>query len=62
MSSPSHDEKNSSLEEKGGVIEYVSADEKHHLDVAGLDQVQRRLKQRHVQMIAVRRTVLHCVV
>jgi hypothetical protein len=28
----------------------VAADERYHFDAADLDQVQRRLKQRHVQM------------
>lgn len=28
----------------------VTADSKHHFDAADLDRVQRRLKQRHVQM------------
>lgn len=29
---------------------YVVADRKHKFDVASIDLVQRRLKQRHVQM------------
>lgn len=28
----------------------VTADDRHHFDQSDLDQVQRRLKQRHVQM------------
>ncbi|KAF7971190.1 hypothetical protein HWV62_21868 [Athelia sp. TMB] len=35
----------------------VAADSKHHFDVADLDRVQRRLKQRHVQMIAIAGTL-----
>lgn len=41
--------------EKGGTNDYVvHADKQFHFDAADLDRVQRRLKQRHVQMIAVR--------
>jgi yeast amino acid transporter len=40
--------------EKGTTHDYVvHADERYHFDANDLDQVQRRLKQRHVQMIAV---------
>ena len=35
----------------------VQADERYHFDTHDLDQVQRRLKQRHVQMIAVRSSI-----
>ncbi|KAH7881936.1 general APC amino acid permease [Phlebopus sp. FC_14] len=35
----------------------VVADAKHQLDVASIDGVQRRLKQRHVQMIAIAGTL-----
>ncbi|KZP04956.1 general amino acid permease 1 [Athelia psychrophila] len=35
----------------------VTADSKHHFDAADLDRVQRRLKQRHVQMIAIAGTL-----
>ena len=48
------DEKNSSLEEKGGVEEFITQDDdKHQLDVSDRDHVKRKLNQRHVQMIAV---------
>ena len=50
----SEDEKNSSFAEKGGIQDYVvPGDAKYKLDVAERDHVQRRLKERHVQMIAV---------
>lgn len=40
--------------EKGPIGDYVvQADPRHQFDPADLDRVQRRLKQRHVQMIAV---------
>ncbi|CCM02644.1 uncharacterized protein FIBRA_04748 [Fibroporia radiculosa] len=49
---------NSSSIEKGGVREYVvQTDPKNHFDAADLDRVQRRLKQRHVQMIAIAGTL-----
>jgi len=39
--------------EKGGVTEHVvQTDSRYHFDASDLDQVQRRLKQRHVQMYA----------
>lgn len=53
---PTYEEKtdNSSSVEKGPADEYVvQADSKFQFDAADLDHVQRRLKQRHVQMIAV---------
>ena len=55
--SKDYDEKadqGSSLE-KGAVHDYVvqHTDNKYHFDAADLDRVQRKLKQRHVQMIAV---------
>lgn len=36
--------------EKGGVINAAVADERYRWDVHDIDRVQRRLKQRHVQM------------
>jgi hypothetical protein len=41
--------------EKGGSVSptqdhFASADPRYHFDVHDLDRVQRRLKQRHVQM------------
>lgn len=40
--------------EKGATHEYVvQADDRYKFDTHDLDRVQRRLKQRHVQMIAV---------
>ena len=41
--------------EKGAVHDYVVQHngDKYHFDAADLDRVQRKLKQRHVQMIAV---------
>ena len=47
-------DRSSSLE-KGAVHDYVvqQTDDRYHFDAADLDRVQRRLKQRHVQMIAV---------
>ncbi len=41
--------------EKGTVHDYVvqQTDNRYHFDAADLDRVQRKLKQRHVQMIAV---------
>lgn len=55
---PSYDEKDKASREgsleKGVIADYVvQADSHHHFDAADLDRVQRRLKQRHVQMIAV---------
>lgn len=52
---PQYEEKNDSGSlEKAGTNDYVvHADSRHHFDAADLDRVQRRLKQRHVQMIAV---------
>lgn len=53
---PAYDEKKeeSSSLEKGQPEDFVvTADERYRFDVHDLDQVQRRLKQRHVQMIAV---------
>lgn len=52
------DEKDGSSLEKGGLNDYVvhhnDADSRQfQFDAADLDRVQRRLKQRHVQMIAV---------
>lgn len=44
----------SSSVEKGVVHEYVVQTGPHyHFDPADLDRVQRKLKQRHIQMIAV---------
>lgn len=56
MDSPpaTYDEKDSASLEKGASKEYVArADDKYHFDEHDLDGVQRKLKQRHVQMIAV---------
>ena len=41
--------------EKGAIHNYVvdRTDDRYHFDPADLDRVQRKLKQRHVQMIAV---------
>lgn len=45
---------NGSLEKSSAPQEYVvQTDGRYHFDVHDLDQVQRKLKQRHVQMIAV---------
>ncbi|TBU27598.1 general amino acid permease 1 [Dichomitus squalens] len=51
-------DRTSSLE-KGVVHDYVTTqtDSKYHFDAADLDRVQRRLKQRHVQMIAIAGTL-----
>ncbi|THH16695.1 hypothetical protein EW146_g3987 [Bondarzewia mesenterica] len=45
--------------EKGSVPYVVAADEdnRYHFDTHDLDRVQRRLKQRHVQMIAIAGTI-----
>ncbi|CAL1714479.1 unnamed protein product [Somion occarium] len=61
---PQYDEKTdgSSLE-KGGVNDYVvhhqdsNRPQQYQWDTADLDRVQRRLKQRHVQMIAIAGTI-----
>lgn len=53
---PAYDDKKeeSSSLEKGQPEDFVvTADDRYRFDVHDLDQVQRRLKQRHVQMIAV---------
>lgn len=59
-------EKDSASLEKGSGEKYgdrfgeayvVQTDEKFHFDAADLDQVQRKLKQRHVQMIAIAGTI-----
>ncbi len=55
---PTYEEKSeldsSSVEKGSGSNDYVvTAGSHHHFDVHDLDQVQRKLKQRHVQMIAV---------
>ncbi|CCM02658.1 uncharacterized protein FIBRA_04762 [Fibroporia radiculosa] len=63
--SPAFDEKpdtgrqdDDSSAEKGEVdVLVVQADAQHHFDVKDLDRVQRRLKQRHVQMIAIAGTM-----
>ena len=52
------DEKDGSSLEKGGVNDYVvhhndTGSRQYQFDAADLDRVQRRLKERHVQMIAV---------
>lgn len=45
--------------EKGAVPPYVvpADDDRYHFDTHDLDRVQRRLKQRHVQMIAIAGTI-----
>ncbi|KAJ3485871.1 hypothetical protein NLI96_g4646 [Meripilus lineatus] len=44
--------------EKGAINDYVvHADPRYHFDAADIDRVQRRLKQRHVQMIAIAGTI-----
>ncbi|KAM5536471.1 hypothetical protein V8D89_009907 [Ganoderma adspersum] len=45
--------------EKGDVHDYVvqQSDQRYHFDAADLDRVQRKLKQRHVQMIAIAGTL-----
>lgn len=61
QSPPIYDEKkdDSGSLEKGGVAQdfVVQADERYKFDTHDLDQVQRRLKQRHVQMIAIAGTI-----
>ncbi|KDQ61937.1 hypothetical protein JAAARDRAFT_31430 [Jaapia argillacea MUCL 33604] len=53
----SFDKQDSSLE-KGPETHYAAvADERYHFDAADLDRVQRKLKQRHVQMIAIAGTL-----
>ncbi len=55
-------EKDSGSLEKSSPIdqEYVvQTDERYHLDASDLDHVQRKLKQRHVQMIAVSFCMAH---
>ncbi|PSS35352.1 hypothetical protein PHLCEN_2v1689 [Hermanssonia centrifuga] len=59
---PTYEEKSeldsSSVEKGSGPNDYVvTAGSHHHFDVHDLDQVQRKLKQRHVQMIAVAGTI-----
>lgn len=44
------DDKVDSEKATAGVV--VTADARYHFDAADLDRVQRRLKQRHVQMYA----------
>ncbi|KAI0343336.1 general amino acid permease 1 [Trametopsis cervina] len=49
---------NGSLEKSSAPQEYVvQTDGRYHFDVHDLDQVQRKLKQRHVQMIAIAGTI-----
>ena len=51
---PPYDEKtDSSSLEKGKEEFVVQANARYQFDMHDLDQVQRKLKQRHVQMIAV---------
>ncbi|KII86065.1 hypothetical protein PLICRDRAFT_178353 [Plicaturopsis crispa FD-325 SS-3] len=51
-------EKTSQEVEKGAPEDYVvTADSAYHFDAADLDRVQRHLKQRHVQMIAIAGTI-----
>ncbi|CAE6483557.1 unnamed protein product [Rhizoctonia solani] len=62
----SHDEKDYYTEDKNGSLEkgpyttqapIAQDDPRYHFDPHDLDQVQRRLKQRHVQMIAIAGTI-----
>jgi amino acid permease len=51
-----HDEKDSGSLEKGSTLDrepVIQADPRYKLDARDLDRVQRKLGQRHVQMIAV---------
>jgi amino acid transporter len=50
-------EKESDSLENGGVIQARQTNPAFHLDEHDLDRVQRRLKQRHVQMIAIAGTI-----
>lgn len=51
---PYDNEKDATSLEKGDAPEFaVVTDKNFHFDEHDLDRVQRRLKQRHVQMIAV---------
>ncbi|KAH9066797.1 general amino acid permease 1 [Lactarius vividus] len=43
--------------EKGPAERAAPADDRYHFDQSDLDRVQRRLKQRHVQMIAIAGTI-----
>ncbi|KAH9167479.1 general amino acid permease 1 [Lactarius sanguifluus] len=43
--------------EKGPAERVAPADDRYHFDQSDLDRVQRRLKQRHVQMIAIAGTI-----
>ena len=58
--SPVYDEKKDgdSLEKNAASDYVVQADDRYRFDIHDLDQVQRRLKQRHVQMIAVSTALL----
>jgi len=49
-SSSASDEKGA---ERGQVHTVPADDDRYHFDTHDLDQVQRRLQQRHVQMIAI---------
>ncbi|KIJ65409.1 hypothetical protein HYDPIDRAFT_27419 [Hydnomerulius pinastri MD-312] len=63
MSSSGHEQEKrsdaASVEKYGANVESlpVVADARHRFDVASIDVVQRRLKQRHVQMIAIAGTL-----
>ncbi|OCH96295.1 general amino acid permease 1 [Obba rivulosa] len=56
---PTYEKGDGSSLEKGGVRDYIvnPSENNYQLDVGDLDQVQRRLKQRHVQMIAIAGTL-----
>ena len=61
-SPPPYDEKqDSSSVEKGKEDYVVKADPRYQFDAHDLDQVQRKLQQRHVQMIAVSPRSAHCL-
>lgn len=49
------DEEKNSYDDKGAIHDYVvhGSDQSYELDVSDRDHVQRKLKERHVQMIAV---------
>ena len=61
-SPPPYDEKrDASSVEKGKEDYVVKADARYQFDAHDLDQVQRKLQQRHVQMIAVSPHSAHCL-
>jgi amino acid transporter len=51
MSDDKHPESNDFSKAEKGIEDYhVVSDDRYRFDAADLDRVQRRLKQRHVQM------------